>query len=207
MTHIIPGLQSCPDYDKAVAAFKQRQLDQQCAQAGKQFDALVANHQLPQAREIIRQARAAGCRVNDAAAAQALEKAENEIAAENERRRQEQIAAQQAEIRRQQEEARRREQEQERLLNTMQGIVELIQDQQGGSSSSSSSGGGSSSSSGGSEPTCEDVCVQEQVVWLNKTDGRHSLCANGVARRPGPGMPLPKCEKNVRCVKKERRCR
>jgi hypothetical protein len=55
-------------------------------------------------------------------------------------------------------------------------------------------------------PPCQKVCVQEQVVWLNVTDGRHSLCAGGVARPPGPGLPPPKCERSVRCIKWETRC-
>jgi hypothetical protein len=56
-------------------------------------------------------------------------------------------------------------------------------------------------------PKCQKVCVQEQVVWLNVSDGRHSLCAGGVARPPGPGLPPPKCERTVRCIKSETRCR
>jgi beta-lactam-binding protein with PASTA domain len=54
---------------------------------------------------------------------------------------------------------------------------------------------------------CRRVCVQEEVIWLNVSDGRHSLCAGGVPRSPGPGLPPPKCERRVRCIKWETICR
>jgi beta-lactam-binding protein with PASTA domain len=56
-------------------------------------------------------------------------------------------------------------------------------------------------------PPCRKVCVQEEVIWLNVSDGRHSLCAGGVPRSPGPGLPPPKCERRVRCLKWETICR
>ena len=56
-------------------------------------------------------------------------------------------------------------------------------------------------------PPCQKVCVKEEVLWHNVTDGRHSLCAGGVARSPGPGIPPPKCVRSVRCLKWETRCR
>lgn len=54
---------------------------------------------------------------------------------------------------------------------------------------------------------CQDVCVEWKEGWNNVTDGRHSLCAGGVARPPGPGLRPPKCEHWKRCVRTERRCR
>jgi tetratricopeptide (TPR) repeat protein len=54
---------------------------------------------------------------------------------------------------------------------------------------------------------CQQVCVQEQVRWFNLSDGRHSLCAGGVARPPGPGLAPPRCQRSVQCVKWETRCR
>jgi beta-lactam-binding protein with PASTA domain len=53
---------------------------------------------------------------------------------------------------------------------------------------------------------CRKVCIRKKVVWHNASDGRHSLCAGGIARPPGPGLRPPKCEKSVRCLEYQTRC-
>jgi hypothetical protein len=54
---------------------------------------------------------------------------------------------------------------------------------------------------------CRKVCIRKKVVWLNASDGRHGLCAGGIARPPGPGLRHPKCEKSVRCLEYKTRCK
>ncbi len=81
------------------------------------------------------------------------------------------------------------------------------------SSSRNSSGTPSRSSSTGStrsdKPSkkCRKVCIRKKILWLNVSDGRHSLCAGGIARPPGPGLRPPKCEKSVRCLEYKTRCK
>lgn len=75
-------------------------------------------------------------------------------------------------------------------------------------SSGTPSRSSSTSSSRSHKPSkkCRKVCVRKKVLWLNESDGRHSLCAGGIARPPGPGLRPPKCVKSVRCLEYKMRC-
>ena len=53
---------------------------------------------------------------------------------------------------------------------------------------------------------CRKVCIRKKILWLNASDGRHSLCAGGIARPPGPGLRPPKCRKSVRCLEYKTHC-
>ena len=55
--------------------------------------------------------------------------------------------------------------------------------------------------------SCRNVCVQQKVSWHNVSDGRHSLCAGGIPKAPGPGLQPPKCEKSVSCIKWQKICK
>lgn len=58
-----------------------------------------------------------------------------------------------------------------------------------------------------SSGACQRECIQWREVWKNVSDNRHSLCAGGVPKPPGPGMLPPKCELSRQCIKWETRCR